>query len=302
MKIVSLIPSATEAIAALGLTDDLVGITHSCDYPTGLRARRVTSTSIPADAPSAAIDRVVKESVSGGLPLYALDTQLLEAMDPDLVVTQSVCDVCAVGEGQAVAGLEGLSIRPKILSLHPHRLGDVLDDLLRLGEATGIKERAESLVKELRGRIARVRARVERLTPVSVVVLEWIDPPFSAGHWTPEIVELAGGRELLGRSGHRSRELTWEEVREADPEVLLLACCGLDASRTRVDLRQLESRPGIRDLKAVRQARVFVADGGAHFSRPGPRLIESLELLAETLHPSGEARAEALSRAYPADA
>lgn len=297
VRIVSLIPSATEAIAALGLQDALVGVTHSCDYPPGLTAPCVTSTAIPEDASSGEIDRIVKESVRAGRPLYDLDARLLDDLKPDLVVTQAVCDVCAVGEGQALSGLEGLSIRPRVISLHPHRLADVLDGIVRLGDATNVPERAAVVVMGLRQRIEQVRARVEGRESVSVVVLEWIDPPFSAGHWTPDIVAMAGGREMLARPGERSRELAWDDVRVADADVLLLACCGQDVPRTLDDLRHLECKPGFGRMRAVRTGRVFVADGSAYFSRPGPRLVDSLELLAETLHPSGDPLAKALPAA-----
>lgn len=299
MRIVSLVPSATELVAALGLRDALVGVTHSCDYPPGLEARCVTSTCIPPDASSGEIDRMVKEYVRNGRPLYELDTRLLEVLDPDLVLTQSVCDVCAVGEEQATAGLEGLSIQPRVVALHPHCLRDVLDDILRVGEAARVPEQAGVLVAGFRRRIARVQARVRGQEPVRVVVLEWLDPLFSAGHWTPEIVALAGGQEALAWPGERSRELRWEEVGAADPEVLVLACCGMGVSRTLEDVRRLECLPGFWELTAVRQGRVFVADGGSHFSRPGPRLVESLELLAETLHPSNEPGARGLPRVFP---
>lgn len=326
MRIVSLIPSATEIVAALGLAESLVGITHSCDYPPGLDADRVTSTSVPKDASSAEIDRFVKEGARSDRPLYELDVDLLERLSPDLVLTQAVCDVCAVGEGQALAGIEGLSIRPKVISLHPHRFDEVLADFVRVGEAAGVPDRGRKVVEGLRKRVERVKSRVDagidgppgpdvdaedRVAVQSrgasgaaaktdrprVVVLEWIDPPFSAGHWTPEIVRMAGGREVLSEPGERSRELAWDEVFEADPDVLVLACCGQDVSRTLDDLRILESKPGFRELRAVRDGRIFVADGGAHFSRPGPRLVDSLEFLAETLHPSGGEGRRALAQA-----
>jgi len=298
MRIVSLIPSATEIVAALGLQDALVGITHSCDYPQGLSAARVTSTSIPPDASSRQIDRIVKESLGSGRPLYDLDIDSIERLQPDLVLTQAVCDVCAVGEGQALASLEGLLIEPEVLSLHPHRFDDVLEDILRVGRATRVPGRAEALVRRLRERVARVRARVAGSEAPRVAVLEWVDPLFSAGHWTPEIVAMAGAREVLASPGERSRELTWDDVRRADPDVILLACCGQDVLRSLDDLRILESRPGFRDVGAVRSGRIFVADGGAHFSRPGPRLVESLELLAETLHPSHAPAGKRLRSAY----
>lgn len=319
MRIVSLIPGATEALAALGLEAQLVGITHACDYPPGLTTERVTSTSIPSEASSGEIDRLVKESAGRGghpapeagpdgaaepdatapPPLFSLHVDRIDRLRPDLVVTQSVCDVCAVGQGQTLDGLEGLSFQPRILALHPHRLGDVFGDLERLGAAAGVTDRAEELVADLRARIDAVRRRVEGRPWVSVVVLEWLDPLFTCGHWTPELVALAGGRELITEPGQRSVEVDWARIREADPEVLLLACCGQDVERTREDLEQLASQPGFAELQAVRENRVFISDGGAYFSRPGPRLVDALELLAETLHPDRDGEQASLVRAWP---
>ena len=299
VRIVSLIPSATEMVAALGLEHALVGITHSCDFPPSVQhLPHVTSTAIAENAKSREIDQAVKESLTTGASLYVLDVELLERLRPDLVITQGVCDVCAVGETQALTCLSDLTSRPVLLSLHTHRLDDVMSDLVRIGGAGGVESRARELVDEYRTRVQRVVRRVEHERTVSVVVLEWIDPPFSAGHWTPDLVNMAGGCELLAIAGARSRELTWDEVLEADPEVLVLACCGQDVARTLEDLTHLEARPGFGDLRAVRTEKIYVADGGAHFSRPGPRLVESIEMLAETLHPSGRNRSR-LSRARP---
>ena len=288
----SLIPSATEMVAALGLEHALVGVTHSCDFPPSVvHLPRVTSTAILMDAKSPEIDRAVKESLTTGSPLYELDVELLERLRPDLVITQDVCDVCAVGKTQALTCLPDLTNRPAVLSLHPHRFDDVMSDHVRLGRAAGIEASARELVNVYRMRVQRVHRRVEGKRPVPVVVLEWIDPPFSSGHWTPDLVTMAGGLELLAAPGDRSRELTWGEIRKADPEVLVLACCGQDVPRTLEDLAHLEAQPGFGGLRAVKDGKMYVADGGAHFSRPGPRLIESLEMLAETLHPSGRDRA-----------
>ena len=304
MKIVSLIPSATEMVAALGLEHTLVGITHSCDFPSSVEhLPRVTSTAIPKDAKSREIDRAVKESVTTGTPLYELDVELLERLRPDLIITQEVCDVCAVGKTQALTCLPELKNRPAMISLHPHRFDDVMSDFVRLGQAAGVEASARELVDEYMTCVQRVRRRVEGERPVSVVVLEWIDPLFSSGHWTPDLVTMAGGRELLAAPGDRSRELTWNEILMADPEVLVLACCGQDVPRTLEDLAHLEARPGFGDLRAAKDGRIYVADGGAHFSRPGPRLVESLQMLAETLHPSGRNRARLLGdqKESPAD-
>ena len=283
-------------VAALGLERALVGITHSCDFPPSVgHLPRVTSTAIPEAAKSREIDQAVKESVATGAPLYELDVELLERLRPDLIITQAVCDVCALGETQALSCLSALTNPPRVLSLHPHRFDDVMSDLLELGRAAGIEAKAKKLVDGYLTRVERVRRRVRGKPPVSVVVLEWIDPSFSSGHWTPDLVTMAGGRELLATAGDRSRELTWNEIREADPEILVLACCGQDVPRTLEDLAHLEAQPGFGELRAVRTGSIYVADGGAHFSRPGPRLVDSLEMLAETLHPSGQDHAR-LSR------
>lgn len=283
-------------VVALGLDDALVGISHSCDYPPRLPCPTVTSTTIPTDASSREIDRAVKESRLGGRPLYELDVALIESLRPDLIITQAVCDVCAVGEAQALCDLRPLSVRPHVVSLHPHRLEDVFADMITLGEAAGVTEKAREVVAELRGRVDSSRARIVGRDPVGMVVLEWLDPPFSAGHWTPDLVAAAGGRELLAHPGDHSRELTWEEIGAADPDVLLLACCGHDERRTLEDVRALEAEPGFLTLRAAQLGRVHVADGGAHFSRPGPRLVDSLELLAETLHPGSQHEVEGLRK------
>lgn len=285
IRILSLIPSATETVVALGHRDSLVGVTHSCDYPADLRCAVVTSTSIPRDAESSRIDDVVKTSLQTGEPLYVLDTTTVEALEPDVILTQSVCEVCAVGEAQTLVGLDGLGISPRVVSLHPHRFADVLDDLDRVGQAIGATSAASTLLSEYQLRIHRVEKAVEDASPVRVGVLEWTDPPFSSGHWTPDLVQLAGGQEVLAIGGDRSKELRWEEVLAEDPDTLVLACCGLDVERTRADLTKLRRNAVFRRLEAVRSGRVYLADGGSHFSRPGPRLIEALELLAATLHP-----------------
>lgn len=296
MRIVSLIPSATEIVAALGLADDLVGVTHSCDYPADLETTRVTSTCVPTSASSAEIDRFVKECVREGQPLYELDTAAIDRLRPDLIVTQSVCEVCAVSEDQALGALEELTVKPEIVSLHPHRLDDVLEDIGRVGEAADVGGRSADLVSALRRRIERVHWRTRRQVPVDVVLLEWLDPPYTCGHWTPDVVNLAGGHELFAAPGAPSRELGWDELLVADPQVLVLASCGQDVSRTEAALAQT---PLLGELTAVQEGRAYVADGGAHFSRPGPRIVESLELLAETLHPTGAGMGMALAPATP---
>ncbi len=298
MNIVSLLPSATEIVAALGLNEQLVGVTHSCDYPPEVMGiPRVTSTVIPKNATSREIDEAVRDRRAAGAPLYELDIGLLEQLRPDLLITQGVCDVCAVCEMQALAALPRLSKNPVVVNLTPHRLQDVLEDVIRIGQVAGVEGGARKLVEESQERIERVRSRVDGFEPVSVVVLEWIDPLFSAGHWTPDVVQIAGGYEPLARAGACSRQLGWEEVLKADPEVLVLACCGQDIPRAMEDWDLLQTQQGFERLRCVISDSVFVADGAAHFSRPSLRLIDSLELLAQSIHPRGNSEARSLIRA-----
>jgi iron complex transport system substrate-binding protein len=286
MRIVSLLPSATEIVHAVGLGDRLVGVSHECDHPAAVRGLpRVTRSLIPAAAgTSAEIDAAVRDSVRRRQPLYAIDAALLARLRPDLVVTQALCDVCAVAEGEVAAALAGLPGPPRVLTLEPHRLADVLAGMLAVADAAGAADSGRVAVAALQRRIDAVAARSAAARP-RVMLLEWLDPPFTAGHWSPEIVRLAGGAEVLGREGERSRTVAWEEIRAADPEVLVVACCGFDVDRTRQELPLLAGRPGFHDLACVRSGRVFLMDGNAFFSRPGPRLVDALAALAHLLHP-----------------
>jgi iron complex transport system substrate-binding protein len=287
MRIVSLLPSATEILCELGLEDQLVGVTHSCDYPASvLRLPKVTSTVIPKDAPGGEIDRLVRERHLAGSPLYQLDEGLLARLKPDLLVTQGLCDVCAVADSTVADVASRLPGRPELVSLAPTRLIDVLGDILALGRRTRTDSRAQAVVTGLRARVAAVQGRAEMLPHPRVTLLEWTDPLYAAGHWTPELVTLAGGIDGHAKPGDRSRRMEWEEVRAWQPEVLVLACCGLDAERSQTELRLLAKRPGFTGLPCVVEGRVFVMDGQAYLSRPGPRLVESLEMLAGFLHPA----------------
>ena len=287
MRIVSLLPSATEIVCSLGLSDQLVGVTHECDYPAFVAdLPRVTRTLIPHDASSREIDVLVRERLKTQRALYSLDMPTLERLAPDLIVTQALCDVCAVAEAEVTAAACSLPGRPRVINLEPMSLGDVFDTLLAVGRAAGVPDRAASVVEGLRRRVERValRSALAASRP-RVVLLEWLDPPFSCGHWSPELVELAGGDEAIGRAGSPSRTLGWREVLDARPDVVFIACCGFSLERTLSDLPGLDSRPGWADLPAVRSGRVFVTDGNAYFSRPGPRLVDSLEIMAHALHP-----------------
>jgi iron complex transport system substrate-binding protein len=287
MRIVSLLPSATEIVCSLGLGDQLVAVTHECDYPAFVRGLpKATRTLIPKDAASGEIDRLVREKLSGQRALYTLDLETLEALRPDLIVTQALCDVCAVAAEEVEDASCRLPGRPPVVNLEPETLDEVYGAIRLVAEAAGIAARGEQTVRGLQARVAAVAERSASVTRrPRVVLLEWLDPPFSCGHWSPQLVRLAGGEELLGREGQKSRTLTWDEVTAAEPDVVFVACCGFDLERTLVDTDALRNAPDWRALPAVRTGRVYVADGSQYFSRPGPRLVDSLEILAHALHP-----------------
>ncbi|HBI46659.1 MAG TPA: cobalamin-binding protein [Planctomycetales bacterium] len=288
MRIVSLLPSATEIICALGLRDKLVGVTHECDFPPHvLDLPKVTQTLIPHDAPSAEIDRLVRERLKTQRALYTLDLPILQSLRPDLIVTQTLCDVCAVAEEEVRAAACALPGRPRVVNLEPLTLADVFATVRQVAAAAGVERQSARVLRRLEARVAAVAegTKVLRRRP-RVTLLEWIDPPFSCGHWSPELVRLAGGVEGLGQEGRPSRSLNWQEVCDWRPEALFIACCGFTESRTMQDLPILRSYPGWDDLPCVRDGRVYVVDGSAYFSRPGPRLVDSLEILAHALHPN----------------
>ena len=288
MRIVSLLPSATEIVCSLGLGEHLVGVTHECDYPPFVKALpKVTRTLIPHDASSRDIDALVRERLKTAKVLYSLDMPVLERLKPDLLVTQALCDVCAVAEAEVTAAACSLPGRPRVVNLEPMRLGEVYDCVRLVGEAAGVAGRAEEVVAGLHARVEAVAARSRGIAghPPGVL-LEWIDPPFGCGHWSPELVRLAGGTEAIGREGLASQTTAWERIRAVDPEWLMVALCGFDVARTLIDMPILAAYPGYADLKCVRNRRVFVTDGNAYFSRPGPRLVDSLEILAHALHPT----------------
>jgi iron complex transport system substrate-binding protein len=287
MRIVSLLPSATEIVCALGLEDQLVGVTHECDYPAFVTALpKVTRTLIPHDATSAGIDALVRERLQTQRALYTLDLPALEALRPDLIVTQALCDVCAVAEEEVRAAACTLPGQPRVLNLEPQTLAEVLESIRQVGKEAGRRTQADAVVRALQTRIDAVAARSAGLRQrPRVTLLEWIDPPFSCGHWSPELVSLAGAQEGLGCPGRPSRTLRWAEVFDWKPEALVLACCGFNVARTLQDLPLLRSLPGWNELPCAQSRRVYVVDGSAYFSRPGPRLVDSLEILANALHP-----------------
>ena len=298
MRICSLLPAATEIAFALGLGDDVVGVTHECDYPPQAKQKPVVVRSVIDAAPmtSEEIDRKVGETLQAGKGIYTIDEAAFINAAPDLILTQGLCDVCALDYKEVVKVAAKLSPQPTIVSLNPHRLADVIEDIRRIGAATERIIAAEALVQELQRRIDRVADARPAQRP-RVVCLEWYEPLYVAGHWTPEMVELAGGEDMLGRQGEPSSKVEWRDVVGARPEVILLMPCGFDVRRTVKEATTLRQREGWNDLPAVRAHKVFAVHGSAYFSRPGPRLIDGLEILAQLIHP--EKIAGSLS---PADA
>jgi iron complex transport system substrate-binding protein len=286
-RVVSLIASATEIVCALGFEDQLVGRSHECDFPMSVRKLPVcTQPKFNIDGTSYQIDQRVKAVLQESLSVYRVDAEKLRELEPDVIVTQAQCEVCAVSlrEVERVV-CAWLYACPKLLSLMPNALADVWADIARVAEALGVPDRGTELVRRLQGRMQAVPDRARDLTPrPSIACAEWIEPLMAAGNWMPELVEMAGGVNLFGAAGKHSPWMTWEELCRADPDVLLIVPCGFDIERTRRDLGSLTGKRGWPGLRSVRDGRVFVADGNQYFNRPGPRLVESLEILAELLH------------------
>jgi iron complex transport system substrate-binding protein len=290
-RIVSLLPSATEIVCTLGLDANLVGVTHECDFPRFVRdLPKVTRTLIPTEAPSAEIDALVRERLASDRALYTLDVDVLDALRPDLIVTQALCDVCAVAEDEVREAACRLPGRPRVVNLEPQTLDEVFEGVRQVADAAGVADRAPVVVQRLRARVEAVAARASAASATGarprVALLEWLDPPFSCGHWNPELVRLAGGVEGLGREGQPSRRLTWDDVIGWQPEVVVIACCGFSVERTMADVGGLARVPGWNQMPAARADRVFVVDGSQYFSRPGPRLVDSLEILAHAIDPA----------------
>lgn len=287
MRVASLLPSATEMVHFAGAGETLVGVTHECDYPPGVeKLPRLTSSRIHAQSmTSAEIDTAIDRILTDEGSIYALDAKLLEDLAPDLVITQGLCDVCAVSLDLVEQSIAGLKTRPEILSLNPTSLDDVLEDAVRVGDALGRGEVAREKVSALKERLARVEEAVAGLPRPRVGCIEWLDPPFSAGHWVPEMVRLAGGEELFAEPGEMSARISWGEVFEAVPEALVLMPCGFDAERAVREARHLPELAGWSELPAVKSGRVWAVDANSHFSRPAPRLVQGVEILARILHP-----------------
>ncbi len=281
MRIASLVPSATEMLFALGLGDQVVAVTHECDYPAKAASKRhLTRSLVPEGLSAGEIDAAVRRLTGEGKHLYALDEDALAELEVDLIVTQAVCEVCAVSFDDVVAVADRLPSRPRVISLDPSNLDEVLADIPRLGEATGLADRAASLRDDLERRLEEVRRAVGGAPRPSVLALEWLDPPFIGGHWVPEMIEIAGGRDVLGVAGVKSRTAEWDEIAAARPEVIVAMPCGWDAGQARAEV---DGHPA--EMAAIGADRIWAVDAAASFSRPGPRLVEGTELLAHLLHP-----------------
>ncbi|HUP20000.1 MAG TPA: ABC transporter substrate-binding protein [Gemmatimonadota bacterium] len=289
---VSLLASATEIVCALGFRGALVGRSHECDRPAGVESLpRVTEPRFPTDGTSYQIDQRVKAIVQEALSVYRVDAEALRHLEPDLIVTQTQCAVCAVSRDDVDLALaEWTGARPAVVSLEPNALADVHADVRRVAEALGAPARGEALVAEMTARMEAVAARAAAIgARPRVACVEWIEPLMAAGNWMPELVAMAGGESVFGEPGVHSPWIGWEDVVAADPDVLFVSPCGFDLARTRTEMGGLTGRPGWSDLRAVRAGRVALADGVAWFHRPGPRLAESVEILAEILHPGASA-------------
>ena len=288
MRIASLVPSATELLFAMGLGDDVVAVTHECDYPLeATDLPQLTTSVIPADLPPGEVDALVRGRVSDGRSLYTLDEELLKEEEPDLIVAQQLCDVCAVSIEDVRAVAAQMESKPKVISLDPTTIGEVLGDIRTIAQATDEKDLGVDLVQALADRIDDVKIALKDVgretgpKRVSVAALEWLDPIFLGGHWVPQMIELAGGMDFLGLPGEPSREADWDEVRAAEPGTVVLMQCGYDAARSADEAEDFAQQ-----LRSLHADRIFATDANAYFSRPGPRLVDGIELLAHTLHPT----------------
>ncbi|HTX45885.1 MAG TPA: cobalamin-binding protein [Solirubrobacteraceae bacterium] len=281
MRIVSLVPSATEMLFALGLGPDLIAVTHECDYPPAVsELPRVTRDTLPPGLTPVEIDTAVRERALAGKPIYELDSELLQELAPDLIVTQALCAVCAVSYDDVRAVAAQIDSRPKVISLDPHTVGEVLGDARTLAQATGTKDVAVELIGDAARRIDRIRVAVRGAHRPRVAALEWLDPPFAAGHWMPQLIEYAGGEDVLGLTGEHSARVTWDVVIATQPNIVIVMPCGYD-----VEIAHREAEMHHDQLLAVGAGTIVAVDAGAYFSRPGPRIVDGLEMLAGILHP-----------------
>jgi iron complex transport system substrate-binding protein len=293
VRIVSLVPHATELLFALGLGDQVVGVTHECDFPEEARERQPVTRNVLDDGLSPSeIDRAVRERTEQGESIYELDEEIMRELEPDLIVTQALCHVCAVSVDQVQALAQTLPGPPRVISLDPQTYGETLGDVRTIAQATDSRDAALELIARTARRADVVRLAVRGAPRPRVAALEWLDPVFVAGHWTPQLIEMAGGEDVVGFAGELSREATWEEIAAAQPEVVIVMPCGYDAARALVEAEDFGER-----LRSLGADQVVAVNASAYFSRPGPRLVDGVELLAHILHPDRvpSAPAEALA-------
>lgn len=289
MRIVSLLPSATDIVCALGLRDRLVGRTHECDWPPGIEeVPAVTRDTLDtASMSEREIDAAVGKSVHSGSSIYALDHDALAAAKPDLILTQELCEVCAVSYSEVMRSARIMDLGQRVVSLEPHTIDEILENIALVGRLTGTEDTAKAVIIDAREQLAAVQNAVAGREAVRTVCIEWLDPIYAAGHWVPEQVSAAGGEELVGWLGKPSRAVSWNDVRAAAPDAIVLLPCGLSIERATADSTALRALPGWEDLPAVRSGRVWAVDGPAYFNRPGPRVIRGIEVLAHVLHGVG---------------
>lgn len=284
-RILSLIASATEIVDALGQLPNLVGRSHECDYPEAVKHLPIcTRPRIPVDGDSREIDRLVKETSRTKISIYDVFDDVIERLEPTHILTQIQCEVCAVSlRDVELAIARGMKAHPRIVSLQPNSLADIWDDFRRAARSLGIEAHGEDVIETLQERMRA--ASPKSGAPPRVACIEWIEPLMAAGNWTPELIALAGGINLFGEPGSHSPWMSWDELAQSDPDVIIIAPCGFDLARTEGEMYWLTDRPAWRDLRAVRNNRVYLADGNQYFNRPGPRVVETLEILTEILHP-----------------
>jgi iron complex transport system substrate-binding protein len=288
IRIVSLLPAATEIAAELGLMEQVVGVSHECDFPEEATARpRITHCPVHnADLASAEVDQWVRRALRDKGTIYTIDEPLLHELRPDVILTQKLCDVCAVGYGTVARLAETLPGPPKVVNLEPTSLSDIFDDIRRVAEACGVAEHAHGVIAAFSERVEAVRRRADRISHrPHCFLMEWVVPPFCSGHWGPELVDIAGGRDSLGRRNRSSAQVDWRQVIDARPEIIVLALCGYDITRALRDYELLKIFPDFESLPAVRGGEIYVVNASAYFTRPGPRIVDSLEILAGILHP-----------------
>jgi iron complex transport system substrate-binding protein len=291
VKIISLLPSATEIVFALGLGDSLEGVTHECDYPAEAREKPVVMRPSlpPGPLTSREIDSAVRAKMDAKEPLYVLDRALIQRVQPDVILTQDLCRVCSIATGEVEDALADLGVESKVLSLDPNTLEEIFVSIEAVGALLERGDRAKEITEGLRARVEKVKKTALRLPTIRVLAQEWLDPPFAGGHWVPEMVEAAGGTNLLAQKGEPSKEVTWRQIRDATPEVVVYMPCGYYLDEAEEEALKLYDNPEFADTSAAREGNVFAVEATSYFSRPGPRIVDGLEILAWAVHPEAYA-------------